>query len=357
MACIGGAAFAMPRVVARRAGGAAKRPKAIRGEPLPKFIEPQLALLRDEAPAGEAWAHEIKLDGYRMHGRIDGQDVRLLTRTGLDWTERYRTIAAALGRLKARQAYIDGELCALDAKGLSSFTAMQAATDHRASDELVFFAFDLLHLDGEDFVRKPLLERKARLAELLGGAPDGLRYSEHFREPGPQVRAAACRIGAEGVVSKRIDQPYAPGNRGIWIKAKCLNRQEFVVVGWTEGEGSRKELGSLLLSYYAGRKLVYAGRVGSGITQREISDLRQRLEPLAVANMPLAAPPPRESRFGRPLELKRVHWVRPELVVEVTFLTWTADSLLRQVTFQGLREDKRRARCGSKGRRRRHDRV
>jgi bifunctional non-homologous end joining protein LigD len=117
---------------------------------------------------------------------------------------------------------------------------MQAATDHRASDQLVYFAFDLLHLDGENLAAVPLLERKARLVELLAGAPAGLHYSEHFLEPGPQVRAAACQIGAEGVVSKRINQPYAPGNRGIWVKAKCLNRQEFVVVGWTEGEGSRK---------------------------------------------------------------------------------------------------------------------
>lgn len=141
-------------------------------------------------------------------------------------------------------------------------------------------------------------------------------------------------------MSKRIDQPYVPGNRGIWVKTKCLNRQEFVIVGWTEGEGSRKELGSLLLGYYAGRNLAYAGRAGTGITQRVMQDLRARLQPLAIAKMPLAEPPPHETRFGRPLELKRVHWVKPALVVEVTFLTWTDDGLLRQVVFQGLREDK-----------------
>jgi bifunctional non-homologous end joining protein LigD len=334
------AGLSFPRSVARRAEGAAKRRSAIRRDPLPDFVEPQLCLLREEAPAGDRWVHEIKLDGYRMHARIDGRDVRLLTRTGLDWTDRYRATEAVLARLKARQAYIDGELCALDPDSLSSFAAMQAATDHRASDELVYFAFDLLHIDGEDLARKPLLERKARLAELLMGAPAGLRYCEHFHEPGPQARAAACQIGAEGVVSKRIDPPYAPGNRGIWVKAKCLNRQEFVIVGWTEGEGSRKELGSLLLGYYVGRRLAYAGRVGTGITQREMGELRRRLEPLAIDRMPLAEPPPRESRFGRPLELRKVYWVRPELVAEVTFLTWTADGLLRQVSYLGLREDK-----------------
>jgi DNA ligase D-like protein (predicted ligase) len=308
--------------------------------PLPTFVKPQLALLRDEAPAGDDWVHEIKLDGYRIHARLDCGEVRLLTRTGLDWTDRYGATAAALGRLKARQAYLDGELCALGEDGLTSFAAMQAATDHRASDELVYFAFDLLHLDGENLARAPLLERKDRLERLLAGAPPRLRLSQHFTAPGPEVRAAACQIGAEGVVSKRADQPYAPGNRGIWTKSKCLNRQEFVIVGWTEGQGSRKELGSLLLGYYAGRKLVYAGRAGTGITQREMQDLRKCLEPLAIDRMPLAAPPPRDSRFGKPLELRRVHWVRPELVAEVTFLTWTDDNLLRQVVFHGLRQDK-----------------
>jgi ATP-dependent DNA ligase len=147
-----------------------KRPPA---SPLPTFIKPQLALPRDEAPAGDGWVLEIKLDGYRIHARIDGRDVRLLTRTGLDWSDRYRATQAALGRLKARQAYLDGELCAVGADGLTSFAAMQAATDHRASDELVFFVFDLLHLDGENLARAPLLERKQRLAHLLDGASGG----------------------------------------------------------------------------------------------------------------------------------------------------------------------------------------
>jgi ATP-dependent DNA ligase len=165
------------------------------------------------------------------------------------------------------------------------------------------------------------------------------------------VFAAACQIGAEGVVSKRIDQPYAPGNRGIWIKSKCLNRQEFVIVGWTEGEGSRKELGSLLLGYYAGRKLIYAGRAGSGITQREMVAIRARLEPLAVDKMPLAEAPARESRFGRPLELRGLRWVRPKLVAKITFLTWTGDGLLRQVVFQGVAGEQARARGATRMRR------
>jgi ATP-dependent DNA ligase len=172
--------------------------------------------------------------------------------------------------------------------------------------------------------------------------------------PGPQVHAAACEIGAEGVVSKQADKPYALGNRGIWIKTKCLKRGEFVIVGWTDTEGSRTDLGSLLLGYYEGRKLIYAGRVGTGMTRREAQELRAHLEPLAIDTMPLDQAPPRDSRFGRPLELRRVHWAKPELVAEVTFLTWTNDGLLRQVVFQGLREDKparevRPERRGGKG--------
>jgi bifunctional non-homologous end joining protein LigD len=249
-----------------------------------------------EAPDSGRWVHEIELDGYRIRARSPAATSTCSHAPASIRTDRYRAPEAVLGRLKARQAYLDGELCAVGADGLTSFAAMQAATDHRASDELVYFVFDLLHLDGENLARAALLERKDRLERLLAGAPPKLRLSQHFTAPGPEVRAAACQIGAEGVVSKRIDQPYAPGNRGIWTKSKCLNRQEFVIVGWTEGEGSRKELGSLLLGCYAGRKLVYAGRAGTGITQREMQDLRARLKPLAIDKMPLAEPPSRDAR-------------------------------------------------------------
>jgi bifunctional non-homologous end joining protein LigD len=182
-------------------------PRLSKGIPttgLPQFVEPQLAQLRKEAPVGERWVHEIKLDSYRIHARIDGKDVRLLTRTVLDWTDRYRATEAALRKLKVKQAYLDGELCALDANGLTSSAAMQSATDHRPSEGLVYFVFDMLHLDGEDVKRLPLIERKAKLQRLLARAPAGLRYSEHFTQPGPDVLAAAYRIGAEGIVSKRI---------------------------------------------------------------------------------------------------------------------------------------------------------
>jgi ATP-dependent DNA ligase len=148
-------------------------------------------------------------------------------------------------------------------------------------------------------------------------------------------------MSLEGIVSKRADAAYAPGNRGLWLKVKCLHREEFVVIGWTDPEGSRPWLGALLLGYYdPDGRLVYAGRVGTGIKQAELQRLWRRLQPLAVSGMPLAVPPPRSTRFGSPLVLTRVHWVRPELVVEVKYLTWTGDNLLRQVVYEGLREDK-----------------
>jgi bifunctional non-homologous end joining protein LigD len=326
-----------PREIGRNVASA---PAARRDDPLPAFVAPQLALLRKEPPSGPSWVHEIKLDGYRIHARIDRGEIKLLTRNGLDWSPRYGATAEALRELKCEHAYLDGELCAVNPDGTTSFAAMQAATDTGRSGDLVFFLFDLLHLDGVDRRPPPLTDRKARLAELLKGTTRGLVYHEHLVGDGRAILKQACKLKAEGIVSKRVDAPYAPGNRGLWIKTKCLNRQEFVVVGWTEGEGARKALGSLLLAYYEGSRLVYAGRAGTGLTEREIGDLRQRLEPLAVGKMPLASAPPRDSRFGRPLELKRVHWVRPELVAEVTFLTWTEDGLLRQVVYQGLREDK-----------------
>jgi bifunctional non-homologous end joining protein LigD len=168
-----------------------------------------------------------------------------------------------------------------------------------------------LFLNGESTAQLPLIKRKERLQRLFKKEIRGLRYSEHVAGDGPAFRAQACRLGLEGVISKQADRPYAPGDRGIWVKSKCLNREEFVVVGWTDPEGSRPHIGALLLGYYT-----------------------------EATRTPLAVPPPRDSRFGSPLKLSRVHWVRPEVVVEVTYLTWTEDNLLRQVSYQGQREDK-----------------
>ena len=313
-----------------------------RAATLPDWIPPQLSQLVDAAPEGDQWLHEIKFDGYRMHARLDRGAVQLLTRNGLDWTRKYPTIAAAIKELPASQAYLDGELCGVRADGTISFDLVQTAHQLHRDAALVFFLFDLLFLDGEDLTGQPLAKRKARLLELLMGTGGELQYSDHQQGRGPEFFKVACeRGGLEGIVSKRADAPDVLGDRGLWQKTKCLNIDEFIVVGWSEPEGSRPYLGSLLLGYYddAGR-LHYAGRAGTGISDAELERLWRRLQPLAVKKMPLAEAPPKTSHFGSPLELSRVHWVKPELVVQVKYLAWTDQGLMRQVIYQGSREDK-----------------
>ena len=330
----------MPRVVKRSASQAITPGPSRGGVPLPQFVLPQLSQPVEKPPSGPQWLYEIKLDGYRMAARIDNGRAQLLTRTGLDWTDKYPSAVAALANLNVKTAYIDGELCGVDDAGLPSFAHMQAATDGEHGARLVYYAFDLLHLDGHDVSRLPLIERKALLEALLVGKL-GLQFNGHDTGDGELILKHAGKLGFEGVVSKTIDAPYAPGNRGLWRKAKALNRQEFVVVGWSDPEGSRPHLGALLLGYYTDDgKLIYAGRVGTGMPNRVLGDIRRRLDPLARKTSPLSIPPPRSTRFGSPLVLSRVHWVEPKLVCEITFLTWTGDGLLRHTVYVGQREDK-----------------
>jgi bifunctional non-homologous end joining protein LigD len=268
-----------------------------------------------------------------MHARLDRGAVRLLTRTGLDWTHKYPAIARAVASLPARQAYLDGELCGVRPDGTTSFSLIQNASDTGNSEALVFFLFDLLHLDGEAIAPMPVTERKERLRALLSAAGSPLHFSDHQIGRGRASYDHACTLKVEGIVSKRVDAPYTPGNRGLWLKVKCLNREEFVVVGWTDPEGSRPWLGALLLAYYdPDGRLIYAGRAGTGINHAELERLWRRLEPLAKSKMPLDVQPPRDSRFGSPLTLSRVHWVRPELVAEVKFLSWRTTCCARLST-------------------------
>jgi ATP-dependent DNA ligase len=215
----------MARAVTRRAGAA---PPA-----LPDWIRPQLAELADAAPEGDQWLHEIKYDCYRMHARLERGAVRLFTRAGLDSTHKYPAIAAAVSSLGADLAYLDGELCGVGPDGVTSFSMIQLASDSGNAAALVFFLFDLLYLDGEDVSARPLIERKARLAALLSNVSSPLHYSDHQRGQGRAFHDKACAMSLEGIVSKRADAVYAPGNRGLWVKVKCLHREEFVVVGWT----------------------------------------------------------------------------------------------------------------------------
>jgi bifunctional non-homologous end joining protein LigD len=285
--------------------------RRVKPAPPPAWIKPQLAALVDKAPDGPDWLHEIKFDGYRMHARLDAGRAQILTRRGNDWTEKYPGIDEAIAGLPARNAYVDGELCGVLPDGRTAFNLIQNATD-TGGESLVFFLFDLLHLDGENLTALPLLDRKTRLASLLHGAPNSLRYNDHQIGHGPAFHQLACERGLEGIVSKRINGRYEPDRRS-WLKTKCLNREEFVVVGWSNPEGCRHRIGALLLGYYTpDDRLVYAGRVGTGMPVAELERLWQRLQPLAIDKMPLAIPPPRGSRFGSPMVLSRVHWVRPE---------------------------------------------
>ena len=334
----------MSRVVKRSVAGAIKtsvpRGRQAAPSPLPSWIPPQLCQPVENAPSGPQWLHEIKLDGFRIAARIDKGRVQLLTRTGLDWSEKYPSTVTALASVKASTAYIDGELCGVDDSGLPSFAHTQAATDGQRGVRLVYYAFDLLHLDGRDVSGLPLTERKSLLEPLIAGKP-GLQFNGHETGDGELILRHAGKLGFEGVVSKTIGASYVPGNRGLWRKAKWLNRQEFVVVGWSDPEGSRPYLGALLLGYYTDDdKLIYAGRVGTGMTVKVLADLRRRLEPLARKTSPLNVLPPRRTRFGSRLVLSQVNWVEPKLVAEITYLTWTADGLLRHTVYVGLREDK-----------------
>ncbi len=298
------------------------------------FIVPQLATLQRQAPSGKEWLHEVKFDGYRMQAQIAGTDVRLLTRTGLDWTERFGGgIVAALGALKCSDAVLDGEIVVLGDNGVSSFSLLQADLSAERADRFVYYAFDLLRLDGNDLRAEPLVERKAGLRELLAGQSDesSLRFSDHFTEPGGVMLKHACRMGLEGVVSKRADAPYRSGRGASWIKSKCTERQEFVIGGYLPSEKTGRGLRSLLVGYHEGGSLHYAGRVGTGFSSRIADDLKKKLDRLKAAKSPFDAAVPHG---------KGLVWVKPELVAEVEFRSWTGDRMIRHASFQGLREDK-----------------
>jgi len=314
----------------RPATGKAKREMAAKLD----FIEPALATLERVAPPGKEWLHEVKFDGYRMQAEIAGTEVRLLTRTGLDWTGRFGAdIPAALAGLRCSDAVLDGEIVVLADSGVSSFPALQAALSAGRTDRMVYYVFDLLRLDGEDLRDEPLVERKERLRGLLEGLPDDgpLRFSDHFSEPGKLMLKHACRMGLEGVVSKRADAPYRSGRTGVWIKSKCTERQEFVIGGYLPSDKTGRGLRSLLVGYHEGGKLRYAGRVGTGFSAKAGEDLKRKLDALKARKSPFGARVP----GGRGLV-----WVEPDLVAEVEFRSWTADRIIRHASFQGLREDK-----------------
>jgi len=314
----------------------------LRGAPeeaFPKFVPPQLALQVDEAPEGPEWVHELKLDGYRIQARVDHakggkSPVALITRGGLDWTHRTPQVARELGELPVKSAVLDGEVVVFDEKGLTNFAMLQAAFQEAKKQPLTYVIFDLLHLDGHNLRGLPLERRKKLLAGLLAAHANGdtIRFGEHLGASGKEIFEHACRLGAEGIVSKRSSAPYSSGRSATWLKIKCIRRQEFVIGGFTPPSKSGVGIGALLLGYYRDGKLIYAGRTGTGFTQKMRKGMRAVLEKIerkqpAFASLPQGA-------------ADQARWVEPKLVCEVNFATWTADNLVRQASFQGLREDK-----------------
>ncbi|HET7753830.1 MAG TPA: DNA ligase D [Anaeromyxobacteraceae bacterium] len=296
---------------------------------------PQLATLVKAAPRDPGWVHEIKFDGYRIGAMLRGGEVTLISRNGKDWTGQFPDVARAIAALPAREALLDGEVCIVLPDGRTSFQALQNYFGGGPRAGLAYFVFDLLWLDGTDFGRRPLHERKAVLSELLEKAGiDLLKPSSHWDQDGEAVWREACRLGLEGIVSKRADAPYRGGRNADWVKVKCIQRQELVIGGFTDPEGAaRTGLGALLVGYREGDRLAFAGKVGTGFTNASATALRRRLDALEVKESPFTPRPP--GALGR-----IAHWVRPELVAEVAFTEWTDDGKIRHPSFQGLREDK-----------------
>ncbi len=300
----------------------------------------QLATLVDQPPEGEGWVHEIKFDGYRLLGFLADGAVCLRTRNGKDWTAKFPSIEAALVKLKAQNAVIDMEAVVLDDKGKSTFHALQAALGEGGNrDKIVGYAFDLLHLDGKNLTGLPLTDRKEKLERLLKDSKpgDALRYSVHFTENGAKMFAKACALGLEGIVSKQAAAPYQGGRERSWLKSKCGERQEFIILGYSNPRRGSRALGGLYLGYRKAGGLKYAGKVGTGFTMASARALTERVAPLAVAKQILT----RAEMGGLPgAEWQSIHWIKPQLLCEVSFTEWTADGHIRHPSFQGLREDK-----------------
>lgn len=299
----------------------------------PATIAPELATLSKEPPTGDEWAHEVKLDGYRILVRVDEEEVALLTRNGKDWTAKMPSLAAAAKKLKTTSAVLDGELVALRPDGRSDFQLLQQALgeDETAT---IYYAFDLLFFEGKDLRALPFLERKAKLERLLKRRKNPvIRYSPHTIGHGERAFEMAREMRLEGIVSKRVDSTYQGRRSPDWLKTKCVGRQEVVIGGWTDPRGVRSAIGALLVGTFAKGELVYAGKVGAGFSESSLRALHDALRPLAVDASPFADPP-----VGA--KAKGVHWVKPKLVAEVDFTEMTRGGRLRHPTFRGLRRDK-----------------
>ncbi len=312
----------------------ARSPSPSRGgaRKIPPFRPPQKATLVDHVPAGSGWIHEMKYDGYRCLLGIGGGRAKIYTRSGLDWSDKFPEIAEAAAELEVGSALLDGEIVDLDDKGSTSFSALQQAISEGGRG-LTLFLFDALEIDGEDLTKLPNIERKARLASLVGdGKPPFILYAEHIVGHGEKLFAAMCEAGQEGIISKKADSLYRGDRTKNWLKVKCTLRQEFVIVGWSESDKKGRGFRALLLGLNEGGKLRYAGKVGTGFSNQVQHDLRATMDKLATDKPAVAVPRP---------EARGAHWIKPQLVCEVAFAEFTADNVVRHASFLGLRGDKK----------------
>ncbi|MBK9605583.1 MAG: DNA ligase D [Betaproteobacteria bacterium] len=302
--------------------------------PMPAFLAPQLATLADSPPSdSQAWAYEIKFDGYRLMTRIDGADIKLFTRNGNDWTSRLAPLQKAIAKAKLPAGWYDGEMVMLNEKDVPDFGALQQSFDAAKTKDIVLYLFDIPYFEGHDLRAVPLHERRALLQSLLEKSSSArVRFSEAFDAPAESVVASACKLGLEGVIAKRLDSAYVSRRSTTWIKLKCSQRQEFVIGGYTDPQGSRVGIGALLLGVHDENGVLrYAGKVGTGFDDRTLGTLKARLEKLTAAKSPFSAAAGIEGR---------AHWVKPQLVAEVSFGEWTRAGIIRHAVFHGLRADK-----------------
>lgn len=323
----------------------AKKPTTRKSAWRPKFIEPMKAKLVAKAPTAEGWQYEVKFDGFRALAYKRGTEVRLLSRNEKDFADKFPEVAEAVAGLDTEDCIVDGEIVALDAQGRSSFQLLQAYTLGQQRPPLLFYAFDLLRIDGTDLQKEPLEQRKARLEQLLKSPPSLIRYSGPLPGSASDLLKQVDKLGLEGLIGKRTGSTYEAGSRGgAWIKLKLHHEQEFVIGGYTAPAGSRRHFGALIVGYHAAGELRFAAKVGTGFSMKTLGSLHKTFEPLLHEQCPFVnLPEAKTHRYGQAItasEMKRCHWLRPTLVGQVRFAEWTRDAHLRQPVFLGLREDK-----------------